>query len=774
MTVSQKTALSLLISVVLAAVFSVLAFTGFFNLVETRFYNPSITKSLEREAARDADTIQGFLDELLDIFSETLLADPVKRSFLPNQAAQDIFERTRLYGLLLESQRGIQSVRFVDAGGLRIHFSTNSGDILSRSAETISYRNYDETSPYVPYPELAVTSGGEPKITLDQANERIIFSIPFYDSMEVYRGTVFYSVSIRAVADRLIAEGRIKIGENLSIVSSPPGMASGLPNSLNDAEAMIPVISSVWNEGLLGLTSLDSNNSSSALALISARTAQGLFVGRIVDEALFAFPQSMKVILVTAIFLTLFLSIFLALNLQPDTITVVQTRLKNLQLSLIREYYERKGEMDWDHWYRELEQRREDVRAELKRGIKEKPALVEDIDNLIDKSWDEILVAIGGKHEARLAIDEDKLQNILNRMLVAAGTTPAIQGAQEPSAASALMPFNVKDASAGPAGTAEEVLEELGEEEVEELGSESEIFEEDLVELAEPSEAEDLEELSDMDAEEVTVSADLFAAVSTPAEQGLPETDEIAELDELEELEEIEAAPLESAGEMEAIPSLAASKKSNIELVFGEDDIPTIVESSGLELVDDLLDLDNKQESPAEELEDLEEMEDLDDLEELESAGSSVSVSVDSFMPSANFEPDVASKIEFESISAGEEEEELDTDNEFVIVSPFSSMLSRFDDSGSFKTDDEESKKVKTSGRLEELNADYSMSLVYKPFHGEDKSDIQELPVVGSGVIKQKNGVHYVDGKAKKPDQKTTKTLDPGLKNLVDSVISKK
>jgi hypothetical protein len=41
-------------------------------------------------------------------------------------------------------------------------------------------------------------------------------------------------------------------------------------------------------------------------------------------------------------------------------------------------------------------------------------------------------------------------------------------------------------------------------------------------------------------------------------------------------------------------------------------------------------------------------------------------------------------------------------------------------------------------------------------------------------VIKQKNGVNYVDEKAKKPDPKTSKSLDPGLRNLVDSVIGKK
>ena len=733
MTVSQKAALSLLIAVVLAAGFSVLAFTGFFNLVVTRFYNPSITRSLERETEQDAGTIQNFFNELSDRFSAALATDAVKRSFLPNQAAQDIFERTRVYGLLLESQKGIQSVRFVDAGGIRIHFSTSVADILNRSAETISYRNYDETSPYVPYPEIAVPSGGNPKITLDQQNERIIFSFPFYDSMEVYRGTVFYSVSVRAVADRLIAEGRVKIGENFSVVSDPPGMVSGLPHALDEADVLIPVISSIWNEGLLNLTTLDSSMSGSALALISEKTEQGLFIGRVVDESLFAFPQSMKVILLTAIFLTIFLSIFLALNLQPDTMTIVQNRLKNLQLSLIREYYERKGEMDWNHWYRELEQRREDVRIELKRGVKGKQELVTDIDNLIDKSWDEILTAIGGKRETRLAIDEDKLQNILNRMLLAAGTSPVIPGGGPASdTMAALMPFANAGAPADSSGAglsseAEEVLEELGdEEEVEELGSESEIFEEDLVEHEGVSEEDALEELEEL--------------------EELSDSEEPLEVDELSEPEEI-------AGLDEAPGTTTVTSSS----------IPIIVESPDLELVDNLMDEGGISGDDGE----LEELEELEELDEPESTGP-VPLSF------SDSEKDVASKIEFEVSAKSEDPAEPAAESDFEIVSPFASMRSEFDDQGSFSADDDENKKVKTSGRLEELNADYSMSLVYKPFQNEDKIEPQELPPAGGGVIKQKNGVNYVDKKAKKPDSKTSKSLDPGLKNLVDSVIWKK
>ncbi|MDR2470588.1 MAG: hypothetical protein LBD09_00580, partial [Treponema sp.] len=839
MTVSQKAALSLLISVVLVAGFSVLAFTGFFNLIETRFYNPSITRSLSREVERDAETVQNFLDELQSRFSAAIEIEAVQRSFLPNQAAEDIFERTRAYGLLMESLKGLQSVRFVDAGGLRIHFSTSPADILTQTSETISYRNYDETAAYVPYPDLAVPSGGDPRITLDQQNERIIFSFPFYDAMATYRGTVFYALSVRAVAERLIEEGRIKIGEDLSIISVPPGMVSGAPHA--GREVILPVISSIWSEGLLTLTALQSGSSPQALALVSAKTGQGLIVGRVVDEALFAFPQAIKVILLTAIFLTIFLTVFLGFNLRPDTMTLVQNRLKNLQLSLIREYYERKGEMDWNHWYRELEQRREDVRSELKRGTgKTAPALLEDIDSLIDKSWDEILTAIGGRRETRLAIDEDKLQNILNRMLLAAGTSPVLPGGSPPGpAAQGVMPL-VKAAAAqaaapgpaavpaapakapGPSGPVRpaapaaarpapgtkpgtkniEVLDDVEElSEVEELG-----VAESAGTVDDVDDVEELAEVEELDAEDAVPAEDIpeAEAAGVPEDAGnLDDIDDIEELEELEELADLDEAaadmpemlkapvpaedpasaadpgpPVDPVGEMdaavieeieeiedigdieetgdidEAVDAIGAaalenagiaepeaagaedphSGKSNIQLVFGDDDIPTIVETSGLELVDG---------SPAADEGELEELEELDEPESPRPAPVSVSES-----PSPPGEPDVASQIEFGASSGDEDVEDITANIE--ISSPFTNMLSRFDDQENFRSVADDTPAIKTSGRLETLDAGVSsMSLVHRPFQAEDPGEPEELPATGAGIIRQKNGVNYVDEKVK-------------------------
>jgi hypothetical protein len=620
LTVSQKAALSLLISVFLFAGVAVLAFTGLFDLVEARFYNPSITKSLTREIEADTETIQNFISEFQGRFAAALTEPAVRRSFLPNQSAEDIFERTRIYGILLETTGGLHSVRFVDAGGQRIHFSTYSQDILSQDRFSIAFRNYNEGPGNLPYEQVQNSTQGDVKLILDEAGDRIIFSFPFYDSFDVYRGTALFTVSVRAVAERLVSANRIKIGENVSIISAPSGIVSGIPGA--EKEDILAKVSEIWSGGLLTLTPLDSAASGTSLALISSRTSQGINVGRLMDETLFSFPQSMKVILLVSIFMTIYLSIFLVFNLRQDTMTVIQNRLKNLQISLIEQYYDRKGDADWTHWARELEQRREDIRAEVKQGVRSGMGrrAEEDIDTLIDKSWDELLAVIGSRKPATAGIDEEKLQTILNRILLAvpAGTAAAI-----PQAIPNSKP-------------AEEVVEE-----VEELGDADEV--EELEELTEEPEPAELLEEADLQ--------------DTPHAGGL-------------------------------LAAAAAKKETNVELAFGDDDIPYVVETSGLELmdgeIDSAIETMRTDDEPAEleELEELDEVEDLEVLEDLNPAedGPAGDSGGGSSRPSESDLAELASTIEFSSPDPIAEEPDDDFDEDLEIVSPFASMLSDFDD----------------------------------------------------------------------------------------------
>jgi len=222
LTVSQKVSVSLLISVVLFAGFAALAFTGLFEFVETRFYNPAVAKGLEREIEADAQSTGEFLDELRDRFGAGLKEASVKRSFLPNQSAEDIFERTKIFGSLMESIPGLQSVRFVDSAGKRLHFSTSRADVLKQDRLSVAYRNYGDAATDRPFETLSIQAQDSYRFVVDAANERFLFVFPFTDSFDVYKGIAIYSVSVRSLVERLITDGRLKVGEDL--VAVEPGV----------------------------------------------------------------------------------------------------------------------------------------------------------------------------------------------------------------------------------------------------------------------------------------------------------------------------------------------------------------------------------------------------------------------------------------------------------------------------------------------------------------------------------------------------------------------
>ncbi|MDR0602369.1 MAG: hypothetical protein LBG42_08305 [Treponema sp.] len=692
MTVSQKAALSLLIAVFLFAGFAVLAYTGLFDLVETRFYNPSITRSLNREIARDAESIETFLNGLKARFEDTLDETAVRRSFLPNQSAEDIFERTRLYGMLHENLAGLRSVQFVDSGGTRIHFSTLPQDVFRQDLLSIAFRNYNEDGRSLPYDEVAVQNQGDSRIILDQDGDRVIFAFPFYDSLDVYRGTALFTLSVRAVAEYLVSTGRIRIGDDVVILSNPQGVLTGIPGS---ERAVLSMVSSIWADGILALTPLDSAASGVTLALISARTGLGIFAGRLVGEDLFIFPQNMKVILLVSFFLTIYLAIFLFFNLKQDPLTIVQTRLKDLQISIIEQYYDRKGEVDWNHWTRELEQRREDVRAEVKRGITAGKGRrsEENIDTLIDKSWDELLSVIGRQRSASSGIDEEKLQSILNRIVSSA---PALAAAPAPRI------------EAAPAGAAEaEAVEDI--ESLEEAEAVEEI---ETLDEAEPvEEAEAAEEVETLDgAEPVEEAETVEEAESLDEAEPVAEAENIETLDEAEPAVEAKTVEAKTASSVDAEPDgasneaealgglLAAAEKNrrhNIKLTFGDDDIPYIVETSGLELVDEDIDAAMGINLPGGAADEAEEVEELEELEELDEYGDETTGKVPGESPAPPGRQDtlaqIASEIEFSPHPESDDDGVNITDENVDVESPFVTILSNISVEN---TEDAEDNKV--------------------------------------------------------------------------------
>jgi hypothetical protein len=281
---------------------------------------------------------------------------------------------------------------------VRIHYSSIAQDITQQDRLSVSYRNYTSIPGIPSYESIASEDRARGRLILDEELGRIFISLPFYDFYDVFRGTALFSISARALAEELIRGESIKAGDDISIISSPQGFLIGKPAS--SGNSLYSLVSSLWNDGILTLTNI---KSAEPMVLLSVKTSQGLYVGRLVSETVFSFPESMKVILLVSFFLTVYLTVFLIFNLRQDPFVIVQNRFKQLQISLIEHYYEKKGAIDWSRWSRELEQRREEIRNELKKGIKDDEKTKNDIDVLIDKSWDELLAVIAGQRESSFA-----------------------------------------------------------------------------------------------------------------------------------------------------------------------------------------------------------------------------------------------------------------------------------------------------------------------------------------------------------------------------------
>jgi hypothetical protein len=715
--ISRKAALSLLISLVLFAVFTVLAFTGLFDLVETRFYNPSIIKSLEQELSRDTELIDEYITELQRRFAATLREGAVQRSFLPSQDNEDIFERARLYGTLLESLGGLQSVRFIDAGGTRVHYSTSPEDVLRQDRNSIAYRDYQDSEDVLPYSRIAAGDGDAPRLILDETGDRLLFSLPFSDSFSAYRGTALFSLSARAVTEQLITAGRIKAGENVSAVSDPPGLVSGLPHS--GGNVLIPIIASVWRDGILSLSSISSAEPPISLNLISAKTSRGIFVGRLVDEALFVFPSGMKIILLVSFILTVYIVVFLLMNIRQDPMAVIQSRLKRLQVNLIEEYYEHKNDADWTHWQRELEQRREEVRSELKRGLGDKTEKNGQIDSFIDNAWDELLAVIGrhgssqGISQVTANIDEEKLQSILNRVLSAIpqGTIPSPESQTHP----------------------EETLDEL--EELEEL-----IEEMDDGEIP----AEETERIEETEASPEAVSAAPVPGFPSEEEledfegllEGLDDAEEPAEQLTADEPTEL-AAPISEISDLEELlPEPSAGADIDITEGFEAVDDADLLPSPDMSIQDALIHemASNIEFSPQ---------------PEVEAPNEDIDGELEIISPLETLFSDLSGEDEAGSGKSGGDEESdavlEELSGGFMASVMYKPFQFRFNRDGNF-----ELLKVQ-----------------------EDDAESELVPVEGEKVIETRDGVNFINEKFLEPHEEPDLILDPEMKSLIDEVINK-
>ena len=190
MTSGQKVALSLLLTIFLFAGFVVLAYSGVFTLIETRFYQPSLISSIESTLSDVSTAYTEYTDNLTKTFEEISSSKSIKNVSNPTQSNDDIKNRSQLFSEITTKISGLAGYRVVDTNGKYIHYSTFDSDILKQNSNAISYKNYDNS---LDLPYETITFDG---IFLDKAKNQLVFSFPYINEYNTDQGRILFYLDL--------------------------------------------------------------------------------------------------------------------------------------------------------------------------------------------------------------------------------------------------------------------------------------------------------------------------------------------------------------------------------------------------------------------------------------------------------------------------------------------------------------------------------------------------------------------------------------------------
>ena len=602
MTTGKKTALSLLISVIIFSLSAIFLYSGVFEKIETRFYQPAVINGI----VESLNTVEKSLDEYHRMnflrFGDFLSKESVKVSFLPNPGQKAITERNGFTGKLFEQNPGLKGIRFIDFQGRGVHYSTYKNDVLATNKNVTAFKNYDQLDTNVRYQEISQEENSTGELFLDESKEEILYLLPFIDNYNAYQGTAVFYVSVRDLENFLVTRNLIKQGESLILFNSKENNLKGLVKSLSViGKKLILEIQNLDGIGIPGNTSFADENGNSYMLLTVKNSPYEIFTGEIANDELFLFPDSAKNLLLVTIVITVFLAFFLLFNIRQDSYSIIHQRVIELEKEIIREYINHRDNLTWDKLLDEMEMKKGAVSREIKKalgtGWKKHGALIDDYFN---ESWEELISVLWEKKENsgnQESINEIKkmLEEILSKGAVFKAQEPSFR--EKPENLVSLLAEQEKTGVEPRVEPLEEVLEELpeaGEQEPVTLSEQAEqekTGEEPLVEpRVEPLE-ETLEELPEAGEQEPVTLSEQAEPEKTgveprvePLEETLEEPPEAGEqepatLSEQAEPEKTGVEPLEET--LEELPEAGEQepeerRKPLSETLRDLDEIPSL------------------------------------------------------------------------------------------------------------------------------------------------------------------------------------------------------
>ena len=426
----MKTAVSLLIAIVIFGVFAVASSLGVFSFVEQQFYEPSRLKFINARLDSIADCSNEYIQNLLVSFGyeENGFLSDRNAAGLVNQMPTD--DSLRLFDSLREKNPCLDGMRIIEESGRRVFFSSFRNDYTvqnDKSARRRVYSNYENLFTPRGGRELdyAVVLNKEdsPKIVFDGEEQRIIIS--YYMSVENQKASgfcVLFYVSPVDFVNELIRKHIISVTENVTLVSSRDGKTAGFVTGLPKVGKQIfaSEIIRKWNEksygpdeivsGSLenfsgvsvdekGEASVSENDKTESWSLISSSKGNYCFAGAVFSSESLVMPVYVRILLLLCAFITISLLILIVFSLKKDDDVIIKAKIKGIQVALLNEYFEQ--DLDKNKIAAMITAQKDSLTAKIKKSLGRRGKKYgDDLDVILNRSWADIISILSGEGQS--------------------------------------------------------------------------------------------------------------------------------------------------------------------------------------------------------------------------------------------------------------------------------------------------------------------------------------------------------------------------------------
>ena len=639
MTSSQKFSVSLLISVVIFAFFSVITLSGQFDSIEAKFYQPAVRKPIEQKIRELSEQEKQYNQILFERFASFASDDAVLSFTKSVSSDEEVKSRALACAKIFSSSPYLHGIRIVDSNGRKIHYSSFESDKKKQNERSTVYEDYSnfvKNGQEVEFELLDCKNGRKFKIFNDFEKKRIIYSLPFIgkdNSGKIsQQADVFFYCGTEDFLRFLYSKNKISLSEKdgaeylFTGNSDCAGYIFGLPYSNsellgNGLEALREnVRKKVLNlaenrrtelfEQNIGLTGtyllLDKTEDSSEqidsekkefstenaeenkeplsanynfavfTKIVDLGEENFSFLCFVYDGGMFKISLELRILLLSLVFLTLFLTIFLILNLKRDDLSVIKARINRFQKIFAESYENSKEKLPGEELKKRKNELKEEIKKSLGRRGKKYPA---EIDALFENGWTEFF-------ETTIFSDSPKNSQLQESVKI---DSTELKNVLEEILGSGQLSINVKNQENAKKRDVQKSSDEV-----------------------EP--VEEVESVDDVEPVDETESVDEIEPVDE-----IESVDEIEPVDEAEKVDDVE--PVDEAESVEDIePVEEAESVDDVETVDEAENVDDVEAVDEIESVDDVEPVDETE--SVDEIEPVDEIESVDDVEPVDEAES--------------------------------------------------------------------------------------------------------------------------------------------------------